>query len=148
MTATLTALQAAFERAANADPGVLAAAAPPVVYDPDVRGFVETGGPPWVATARGSSRPHVAAPKRRRGSRVVTRTASPDDWDRWGAKTDPNSPAWRGIAARMDVIAALRRRLGPTRDADRRVELVAELDRQVALLPVALRGQYEGKWSV
>lgn len=113
----------------------------------DPEGVADPGG--WVPQVRGK-RPHVAVVSKGRGraSRVQVRVADAADWDVWRSKVDPNSPAWAGAARRMDQIAALRRRLGPTRDVSKREELVAELDRHVSLLPVPCRGQFEGKWSV
>ena len=95
-------------------------------------------------------KPHVATPSKGRGraSRVVTRQMDADDWGRWAGKADPNSPAWRIAAGRLDRIAALRRRLGPARDPELRAELVAELDREVSKLPAPCRGQFANKWKV
>ena len=115
------------------------------VGNADPEGVSDPGG--WIPQVR-HKKPHVANPKRRRASKVQVRVADSADWSLWESKVDPNSPVWRGAEIRLEKIAALRRRLGPTRDADRRVELVAELDRQVSLLPVPCRGQFEGKWKV
>ena len=99
----------------------------------------------WIPKAPRKGRPHTVR-SRVRSRRVVSRVASAEDWARWESKSDPNSPLWRGVEIRLERIARLRRRLGPAKNPQLRAELVAELDRQVSLLPAVVRGRFEGKW--